>query len=82
VYITGGSSGLGRALAVELVRRGAHVTVVARDLRKLEETTAALKVGRPLERHDTTRHESRVESGVSRVERRVSSGVSSVEAQH
>ncbi|RSH85750.1 3-dehydrosphinganine reductase [Saitozyma podzolica] len=43
VYITGGSSGLGRALAVELVRRGAHVTVVARDLRKLEETTAALK---------------------------------------
>jgi 3-dehydrosphinganine reductase len=58
VYITGGSSGLGRALAEELVRRGAHVTVVARDLRKLEETTAALKVGRRAILD--TRHERRV----------------------
>jgi hypothetical protein len=43
-YITGGSSGLGRALAEELVRKGADVTIVARDPRKLAETELALKV--------------------------------------
>jgi 3-dehydrosphinganine reductase len=35
--ITGGSSGLGLALARELARRGLHVTLLARDRKRLEE---------------------------------------------
>jgi 3-dehydrosphinganine reductase len=45
VYITGGSSGFGLALAEKLVRLGAHVTIVARDQRKLDEAEARLNVG-------------------------------------
>lgn len=37
LQITGGSSGIGLAVAEEVVRLGAHVTLVARDRGKLEE---------------------------------------------
>ncbi|MBO9728351.1 MAG: SDR family oxidoreductase [Chitinophaga sp.] len=37
ILITGGSSGLGKALVHELVRLGAHITVIARNAAKLEE---------------------------------------------
>ncbi|MFF3667499.1 SDR family NAD(P)-dependent oxidoreductase [Microtetraspora malaysiensis] len=40
VVVTGGASGIGRALARELVARGAHVTVA--DVRNAEETAAEL----------------------------------------
>ncbi|ORY32168.1 hypothetical protein BCR39DRAFT_524443 [Naematelia encephala] len=42
-YIIGGSSGLGKALAEELVRRGADVTIVARRQKPLDETMDILK---------------------------------------
>lgn len=43
VLITGGSSGLGLALAVPLLRRGDHVTLLARDPVKLEVAAASLR---------------------------------------
>lgn len=46
-YITGGSAGLGKSLAIQLVKRGAHVTVVARDPKKLADTEQELKVSPP-----------------------------------
>lgn len=39
VWITGASSGLGRALAIEAARRGARVALSARDVGKLEEVS-------------------------------------------
>ncbi|KAK0451199.1 oxidoreductase [Desarmillaria tabescens] len=36
-YITGGSSGLGLALAIRLVKLGAHVSIVARNKKRLQE---------------------------------------------
>src|SRR5689334_22102739 len=42
VVITGGSKGLGRALAHELGRRGARLVLVARDAKRLEEEARAL----------------------------------------
>jgi len=42
VFITGGTSGIGKATALELVRRGAHVTVCGRDRNRLEATLIAL----------------------------------------
>jgi 3-dehydrosphinganine reductase len=41
--ITGGSSGIGAAVAAELVRRGAHVFLLARHQNRLEQTVASLK---------------------------------------
>lgn len=43
-YITGGSSGLGKALAERLVKQGAHVTIVGRDSKKAEGVVEELKV--------------------------------------
>ena len=40
VWITGGSSGIGAALAAELARRGAHVAVTARSTQPLEALAA------------------------------------------
>ncbi|XP_068617218.1 3-dehydrosphinganine reductase [Battus philenor] len=36
VLITGGSSGIGKAAAIEAAKLGAHVTIIGRDTRKLE----------------------------------------------
>src|SRR5436189_1623095 len=41
--ITGGSSGIGAAVAGELVRRGAHVFLLARHQARLEQTVESLK---------------------------------------
>lgn len=38
VVITGGSSGIGKSLAVEAIQRGANVTIIARDEQKLSNT--------------------------------------------
>ncbi|XP_062622223.1 3-ketodihydrosphingosine reductase-like [Saccostrea cucullata] len=37
VLITGGSSGIGKALAIEAVRQGANVTIIARNEKRLDE---------------------------------------------
>lgn len=42
--ITGGSDGMGRALAIQLAGKGANVVVVARTVSKLQGTVEALKV--------------------------------------
>ena len=42
-YVPGGSAGLGKALAEELVRRGAHVVIVARDAQRAAATIAGMK---------------------------------------
>jgi 3-dehydrosphinganine reductase len=36
--ITGGSEGIGRSLAIDLVKKGAHVTILSRNTQKLEAT--------------------------------------------
>lgn len=41
--VTGASSGLGRAMAVELARQGRRVVLLARDARRLDETRAAVE---------------------------------------
>lgn len=43
-YVTGGSAGLGLALSILLVKRGAHVSIVARDKVKLDEALQQLEV--------------------------------------
>ncbi|KAK1223033.1 3-dehydrosphinganine reductase [Marasmius sp. AFHP31] len=45
-YITGGSAGLGLALAVLLTRAGAHVSIVARDEEKLQVALTELEKAR------------------------------------
>lgn len=41
--ITGGSSGLGKALAAELLAKGAHVTLIARSKAQLEQAVRELE---------------------------------------
>jgi NAD(P)-dependent dehydrogenase (short-subunit alcohol dehydrogenase family) len=43
IWITGGGSGLGRAMAVEFARQGAKVAVSGRRVERLEETVAAVE---------------------------------------
>ena len=43
-YVTGGSAGLGLALAVLLAKKGAHVTVVARDEARLQKALEEMEV--------------------------------------
>jgi len=45
VLVTGGSAGIGKALAAELLARGARVTILARTEAKLVEAVAELKSG-------------------------------------
>jgi len=47
VFITGGSSGIGLALADALVRAGAHVCICARGQARLDEAVAALEAAAP-----------------------------------
>lgn len=42
-FVTGGSSGTGLALALLLVKRGAHVSIVARNEEKLQKALAELE---------------------------------------
>lgn len=44
VLITGGSDGMGKAVALELAAKGANVVVVARTVSKLEATVDEMKV--------------------------------------
>ena len=44
VYITGGSSGLGLSLAHILALKGAHISIVARNQKKLEEAVKSIEV--------------------------------------
>lgn len=42
-FITGGSSGIGKALAIEFARRGANVTIAARNKAKLAKAKAEIE---------------------------------------
>lgn len=46
VVITGGSSGIGFWIAVNCVKLGAHVTILARNVQKLEEALEKIKIHR------------------------------------
>ncbi|KAL1962691.1 hypothetical protein VTN77DRAFT_9235 [Rasamsonia byssochlamydoides] len=43
VVITGGSDGMGKAVAIQLAQKGANVVVVSRTLKKLEQAVESLK---------------------------------------
>ncbi|KAG5637155.1 hypothetical protein H0H81_005599 [Sphagnurus paluster] len=43
VYVTGGSTGLGLSLAILLARKGAHISIVARNQEKLDNAIAQLE---------------------------------------
>ncbi|KIP05772.1 hypothetical protein PHLGIDRAFT_24924 [Phlebiopsis gigantea 11061_1 CR5-6] len=45
-YVTGGSAGLGLSLAVLLAKRGAHVSIVARDEERLNKALAQIEAAR------------------------------------
>ena len=55
VAITGAASGMGRALAVECVRRGSDVAIVDVDVTGLDETASLARAARPGARVDTQR---------------------------
>lgn len=42
--ITGGSEGMGKAVACQLAEKGANVVIVSRTVQKLEEAIEAIKV--------------------------------------
>lgn len=44
--ITGGSSGLGKAVAAELLSKGAHVTLMARNMKQLQEAAQELSANK------------------------------------
>lgn len=46
-FITGGSSGIGRSMAIQLAREGAHVFVAARGQAALDETVEAMRAVAP-----------------------------------
>jgi len=68
-WITGGGSGIGRACAIELAKRGAHVAVTGRRLDRLEETCDAVEEQgvRALALPCDVRDEARLEEAVSKV---------------
>lgn len=45
VVVTGGSDGMGKSVAMELAKKGASVTIVGRDVSKLQAVYEAMKVG-------------------------------------
>ena len=45
IVITGGSSGIGKAIAAQVLKEGASVTLVARDIAKLERARSELAGG-------------------------------------
>ncbi len=49
-YVTGGSSGIGLAVAAELARRGAHVAVLARDQGRLDAAVRSVSSARRSDR--------------------------------
>ncbi|XP_043505635.1 3-ketodihydrosphingosine reductase [Polistes fuscatus] len=55
VVITGGSSGIGKSAAIAAARQGAHVTIIARDVEKLEK--AKYEIMQACKNKDTQRVE-------------------------
>ena len=55
--VTGGSAGLGLALAVTLAKRGAHVSIVARDQGRLDNALKEVEVRCVLPSGRSTFHE-------------------------
>jgi short-subunit dehydrogenase len=47
VLLTGGSQGMGRSAARQLAAKGANVIIVSRNVAKLEEAVAEMKVSFP-----------------------------------
>lgn len=47
MVVTGGSSGIGKAAAIEAGSLGAHVTIIGRDIKKLEKATEEIKSKSP-----------------------------------
>jgi short-subunit dehydrogenase len=46
IVVTGGSDGMGKAVACQLAEKGANVVIVARTVQKLREALEAIKVDR------------------------------------
>ncbi|KAL2717832.1 3-ketodihydrosphingosine reductase [Vespula squamosa] len=55
VVITGGSSGIGKAIAIVAAKKGAHVTIIARNVEKLEQ--AKCEIIQACKKKDTQRVE-------------------------
>ena len=60
VLITGGSSGLGAALAEEYARAGVHITITGRNEQRLRDVARKCEAkGAKVRRHERRRHERR-----------------------
>jgi 3-dehydrosphinganine reductase len=46
IVVTGGSDGMGKAVACQLAEKGANIVIVARTVHKLREALEAIKVDR------------------------------------